>query len=650
MMEKEWPRHSILAIAIIVTWLKTYITYKTSFSITIDNALQEFILFINPLSWLLFVYGISLFFKSDKAKNRYILAIAVISSIVLYANVAFYRFFSDFITLPVLFQKDNFGDLGASAAESVYWTDIAYFIDVIVILLAIKFLKIKSESAAFRKGQRKAYFILSAAVMFFNLGLAEAERPQLLTRSFDREMLVKNIGMYNYHIYDVYIQSKSQAQRALADGSQLVEINNYVSSNQSEPNPEMFGLAEGRNLIVVTLESLQSFTINNEMNGETITPFLNELTEDEDTIYFPNFYHQTGLGKTSDSEFLLENSLYPLSGGAVFFTHSGNSYNSMAESLGKNGYHTSVQHANTKSFWNRDMMYESLNIDEFLDIDSYEIGEGEAVNWGMKDIPFMEQSVEHMTKLPEPFYTRLLTLTNHHPFYLDEEDKMIDEFDSNSGTLNRYFQTARYLDESVKVLFDELKQQGLYENSVIVMYGDHYGISENHNAAMEQYLGKEITPYETAQLQKVPFFIHIPGYGQGHVDEEIGGQVDIRPTIMHLMGVETKEDIQFGGDLFSEEHEEFVVFRDGRFITKDSVFAGNTCYDSETGVEIGQAACEPYIEPAFTELEYSESIINGDLLRFYDEDNGQLILSEKELEKLEKEQQEKEAIEVVPQQ
>lgn len=623
MFKKEWPKHSILAIAVISTWLKTYIAYKTSFSITIDNVLQEFILFINPLSLVLFIYGISLFFKSEKTKNRYLVAVTLISAVILYSNVAFYRFFSDFITLPVLFQTDNFGDLGSSASESVFLTDIFFFSDVIILLLAIKYLKVNTGTAQSVSVQRKAYFILSAAVFFFNLGLSEAERPQLLTRGFDREMLVKNIGMYNYHLYDLYIQSKSQAQRALADGSELVEVNNYIRSNQAEPSEDMFGVAEGRNLIVVSLESLQTFPINNEMNGETITPFMNELTKDEDTIYFPNFYHQTGLGKTSDSEFLFENSLYPLSGGAVFFTHSGNTFNSLSEKLGSKGYHTTVQHPNAKSFWNRDMMYKSLEIAEFLDIDSFEIGEGDAVNWGMKDIPFMEQSVGHMAEMPQPFYSRLITLTNHHPFFLDEEDKFIDEYDSTSGTLNRYFQTVRYMDESVRTLFDELKAQGLYENSVIVMYGDHYGISENHNEAMQQYLNKEITPYETAQLQRVPLFVHIPGYGKGYVEEEVGGQIDLRPTVLHLLGLETAKDIQFGGDLFSEEHEEFVVFRDGRFITEDSVYAGNVCFDRETGEESDPAKCEPYITEALTELDYSESIINGDLLRFYNEEDGQ---------------------------
>ena len=240
----------------------------------------------------------------------------------------------------------------------------------------------------------------------------------------------------------------------------------------------------------------------------------------------------------------------------------------------------------------------------------------------------MQQSVEHMTEMQQPFYSRLLTLTNHHPFYLDEEDKFISEFDSNSGTLNRYFQTARYLDEAVKELFDELKAKGLYENSIIVMYGDHYGISENHNAAMSQFLGKEITPYDTAQLQKVPFFVHIPGYGEGHVNEEIGGQIDMRPTILNLMGIEADEDIQFGDDLFSEEREEFTVFRDGRFITGENVYAGGSCYDLETGEIDDPAGCEPFIDRAMQQLNYSEAIINGDLLRFYDEETGELLTDE----------------------
>ncbi|MBD7983157.1 LTA synthase family protein [Sporosarcina sp. Sa2YVA2] len=620
MRKLNWPKHSILVIAIIATWLTTYIGYISSFNMKIDNMIQEFILFLNPLSFLLFIYGIALFIKSMKRRKIYILSISVITSIIMFSNAVFYRFFNDFITLPVLFQTSNFGDLSSSVFANIHVWDIFFFTDVLLIALAMKFIPYNEQPSNQRKIGNKLYFVVAATVLMVNLGLSEAQRPQLLTRSFDRELLVKNIGAYNYHIYDLFIQSKTHAQRALADGSELSEVANYVNANYAEPNPDMFGVAEGKNVIMISLESLQNFVINNEMNGHVITPFLNELTKDPDTFYFNNFYHQTGLGKTSDSEFILENSLYGRNGGAVFFTNSGNTYNSLSEKLGENGYYTTVMHANNRSFWNRDIMYQALKVDKFYDVDSYEIGEGQAVNWGMKDIPYFEQSIELMKEMPQPFSTRMITLTNHHPFDLDEEDMMIPAYNSNSKTLNQYFQTVRYMDESIKVFFEDLKKSGLYDNSIIIMYGDHYGISENHNKAMGMYLDKEITPLDTVELQKVPMYIHIPGYGKGKVTDELTGQMDLRPTILHLLGIDTKEDMQMGSDVFSPDHEPFVIFRDGRFVTKDHIYTQEVCYDIKTREMDDSGACEPYNERATTELDYSDMIINGDLLRFTEED------------------------------
>ncbi|MBM7713806.1 phosphoglycerol transferase MdoB-like AlkP superfamily enzyme [Bacillus thermophilus] len=610
---------SIPVVAAVMLWLKTYIVYKTSFDIKIENIMQELILFINPLSFLLFAFGIAFFFNSEKIRNRYVMATSFILGFILYANIAFYRFFTDFITLPVLFQTSNFADLGDSALTEIHWYDIIYFVDVIILAVFMKYKRKVEEFVPVKKMHQRAYFLVAFALLFLNIGLAETERPQLLTRTFDREMLVKNLGTYNYHLYDVFLQSKSSAQRAMADGSELVDIDNYVRANYVKPNEDMFGIAENRNLIVVSLESVQSFVLNNDVYGEEVTPFLNSFIKD--SYYFDNFYHQTGQGKTSDSEFLLENSLYPLNRGAVFFTHSGNEYDSMAENLSKKGYYTSTMHANNKSFWNRDIMYQALGYDYYYSATDYEITPDISVGWGMKDIPFFEQSVEMMKEMQKPFYTKMITLTNHHPFRLDEEDKFIDEYDSKSGTLNRYFQTVRYTDEAVKAFIQKLKDEGLYDNSIIVMYGDHYGISENHNEAMAQYLGKEVTPFVSVQLQRVPFIVHIPGVtdqGKGKTISKVGGQIDLKPTLLHLLGVDTKSSIQFGEDLFSDDHRDFAVFRDGSFITKDYVYTDNTCYSKETEQPVEGSLCEPYKEKARVELDYSDKIIYGDLLRFYE--------------------------------
>ncbi|ESU32137.1 hypothetical protein G3A_13450 [Bacillus sp. 17376] len=610
---------SFVLIAIVLLWLKNYTVYKFIFDIDIENTMQEFILFINPLSFLMIVLGIGIFMAGRKQKI-FVVATSFITSFILYANVVYYKEFSDFITIPLLTQTSNMGDLKSSVGELIGWTDILYFSDALLILvLAI----VKTPNISFRKYKSvyaAAFYFSAIGLAFFNLGLSESERPELLTRTFDREILVKNIGTYNHHIYDAYLQTKTTAQRAMADGNQLTEIENYTRAQYTEPSKEMFGAAKGKNIIVVSMESVQEFVIGQTVNGQEITPFLNEFIKD--SYYFDNFYHQTAQGKTSDSEFLLENSLYPLGRGAVFFTHSGNEYMSLAERLKENSYYTAKLHANNKSFWNRDVMYNNFGYDRLYSLPDYEVNEENSVGWGMKDVDFFDQSIQQLKEMPQPFFAQYITLTNHFPFELDEEDKFIDEFDSNSGTLNRYFPTVRYTDEALKLFIEDLKAEGLYEDSIIVIYGDHYGISENHNKAMSQYLGKEITPFVTTQLQRVPMIIHIPGH-EGKTISSVSAQIDLRPTLLNLAGIDTKQDIQFGTDLFSEKQDNFVVLRDGSFITEDAVYTKGVCYDKATGEPTDGASCEPYIEHAKNELSYSDQIIYGDLLRFYRKDEQQ---------------------------
>ncbi|SEN81479.1 MULTISPECIES: LTA synthase family protein [Bacillus] len=619
MRKTFFSKISFMLIAILLMWLKTYAVYKTSFHIKIDNLTQEFILFINPLSFLLLIFGLSLFLKG-KNRNRYIIAMSCLVTFVLLANMVFYRFYNDFLTIPVLFQTSNMGDLGSSIGTLLEPTDLLLAVDIAVLIwLHIRQKAFQSDIPS-TKNERAAYFLFVASVYFFNLGLSEAERPQLLTRSFDREMLVKNISLFNFHIYDGVLQSKQSAQRALADSNSLTEIENYVTANAKDANKRLFGAAKGRNVILVSLESTQSFVINEKLNGEEITPFLNDFIKQ--SYNFNNVYHQTGQGKTSDSEFIVDNSLYPLGRGAVFFTNAGNQYMAAPEILKNSGYYSAVLHANNKSFWNRDLMYDSFGYDSFFDINSYDVTDENSVGWGLKDKEFFEQSSELMKNLPQPFYSRLITLTNHFPFDLDEEDQLIDEYDSSSQTLNKYFPTVRYQDEALKRFIEKLKEDGLYDNSVIVLYGDHYGISENHNEAMGQFLGKEITPFEEVQLQKVPLVIHIPGITdkKPQTIETVGGQIDIRPTLMNLLGIDTKDQIQFGNDLLSDEKLEFTVLRDGSFITDQVVYTDGACYDKETGKPLEETKqCEAFADKAKQELSLSDEIIYGDLLRFYDQ-------------------------------
>jgi lipoteichoic acid synthase len=607
---------AFFAIAVVLFWLKTYAAYQIEFTLGIDNSLQKFLLFINPLSSALFFFGLALLFK--KRMKLVIIVTNFILSFLLYANIAYYRFFSDFITVPVLMStKTNAGQLGDSALSLMSPFDFLYFTDFFI-LIALAVTTFKKVTVENRKSF-KVVLLFAVTVFLFNLGLAEKDRPQLLSRSFDRNYLVKYLGAYNFTIYDVIQNIKSSGQRALADSSDITDVENYRKANFAAPNPEYFGKAKGMNVVYIAMESLQSFAIDYKMpDGQEVTPFINSLVHGNEAFYFENFFHQTGQGKTSDAEFLMENGLYPMAQGAVFVNKAQNTYHAMPAILKGNGYYSASFHGNYKTFWNRNVMYKALGYDQFFDAEYYNMTEENTKNYGLKDKPFFTESMPLLKSLPQPFYTKFLTLSNHFPFEMDPEDTEFPAGNTGDEVVDQYFQAAHYMDEAIEQFFNDLKTSGLYDNTVIVMYGDHYGISENHNEAMAKVLGvEEITPTLNVGLQRVPLLIHVPGL-KGGIQKQYGGQADVRSTILHLLGIDTKDYMELGSDLLSKDHRNWALFRNGDFVSPEIVQVKGKCYSNQTGELLeGTEACKVIAEKVATELLISDEIVYKDLLRFY---------------------------------
>lgn len=633
--------------ALMLFWLKTYVVSRYYFDLEVETWYQELILVLGPLSAGILFFGLGLL-VADRFKNLSIVVTSFVLSVVMYANVMFYRFFTDFLTLPVLFQTDNAGDLGGSAFELMNGWDMYFFVDFVIVWLIYRFKR--PVEMRTRRGSVVKLTCVAAMIFVVNVMLAEVERPELLSRTFDRSLLVKNIGLYNYQMYDVLLQAKTKAHRVFADGKELAPINEKVVKDSVSPSENMRGIAKGKNVVVISMESLQSFVIDNKVEGKTITPYLNKLKRE--SYYFPNFYHQTAQGKTSDSEFLLENSLYPLPSGSVFFTHATNEFDGMPGILADAGYSTSVQHANASSFWNRDVMYPKLGYQKFFDVDSFEVTSANSVGWGLKDKEFFEQSLKNLDeleKLNKPYYTKYITLTNHFPFTLNRSDERIPAWDSGDGTVDRYFTTVNYMDYAIEEFMKSLKDEKKYKDTVFVMYGDHYGISDNHNEAMEKYLGREIDEFEHVELQKVPLLIHIPGQ-KGKVMKTVGGQIDLKPTILNLLGVDTTDRLMFGHDLFSKDRKDLVIMRDGTFVTDRLMYRKGVCYEKKTREELTDGSCDVLRDETKRELEFSDQVIYGDLLRFMkdgkfsntDSESLDEMESEKDVERRLKEESKKE--------
>lgn len=599
--------------------LKTYFSYYVDFSLGVKGLVQNLILLMNPYSLIALVLSVFLFFKGKKA-FWFIFIGGFLLTFLLYANVVYFRFFSDFLTFSTLNQAGNVESMGGAVSASFKWYDFVYFIDTIIYLAILIFKRKWLDNRAFSKKFVPVVMATSVALFFLNLAFAETDRPELLTRTFDHKYLVKYLGPYNFTVYDGVKTIENNQQKALASEDDLTKVLNYTKQKRTEPNPEYYGAAKKKNIIKIHLESFQTFLINKKVNGKEVTPFLNKLSSgNQDFTYFPNFFHQTGQGKTSDSEFTMDNSLYGLPQGSAYSLKGDNTYQSLPAILDqKQGYTSNVMHGDYKTFWNRDQVYKHFGIDNFYDATYYDMSDDNIVNLGLKDKPFFKASADYQSKMKKPFYSHLITLTNHYPFTLDEEDASIDKPNTGDSTVDGYIQTAHYLDQALEEYITDLKKKGLYDNSVIMIYGDHYGISENHNNAMEKLLGEKITPAKFTDLNRTGFWLKVPGKSGG-INKEYAGQMDVMPTLLHLVGIDSKNYLMFGSDMFSKQHNNVVPFRNGDFITEDYKYVNGKIYSNKDNELLTEKPkdFDKNKKQVEKDLEMSDSVLNGDLFRFY---------------------------------
>ncbi|MBO0453880.1 LTA synthase family protein [Candidatus Enterococcus murrayae] len=632
-------RIGFFSLLIALLWLKNMFAYIVDFHLGIQSPMQLFILIINPLSVSMLLLSIGLFIKRSKAAYGTLFIIYALLTIWLFSNAVYYREFTDFITINTMLGAGQVSTgLGESAVRLFRWYDVFYIVDLFLLpaLLFKKKIAVDNKYPRFR--QAAALSALSLLIGSGNIFLAEIDRSGLLSRQFSREYLVKYLGVNAFTLYDSYQTYQNNQIRAEASPNDLKEVESYVKDHYAQPNDSMFGIAKGKNVVYIHLESFQQFLIDYQLTDEngvnhTVTPFLNDLYHGESTYSFDNFFHQVKAGKTSDAETLMENSLFGLNQGALF-TQMGdkNTFEAAPNILKqKAGYTSAVFHGHSASFWNRDKTYKHLGFEYFFDSSYYDINDDNSFQYGMHDKPFLNQSVQYLEHLQQPFYAKFITVSNHYPYsrFKNEEDGF-PVANTKDETINGYFATANYLDTALKEFFDYMKASGLYDNSVFVLYGDHYGISNTRNKELAPLLGKDSdswTDYDNAQLQRVPFMIHVPGATNGGINHTYGGQVDALPTLLHLLGIDSKKYLQLGQDLFSSEHKQVVAFRDGDFVTPQYTFYGGKMYDNLTAQVISEPT--PEQEQFFIELNQevdqqlitSDKITNGDLLRYY-QDSG----------------------------
>lgn len=626
---------------LLLYWFKTMWAYTVDFNLDIQGSYQTFLAVINPLPISLLLIGLALYVKRTKLFYSLAFGIYLLLFVWLISNSIYYREFTDFVTVNTMLASSKVSaGLGAAALELFRPWDVIYILDFPI--LAFFFLKkwIRMDNRPFNKRASFAVTSLSAMLFSANLFLAEIDRPELLTRGFSNYYVVRALGLPAFLGYSANQTYAANKERSKASEADLKPVEEYIQQHYAKPNPEYFGMAKGRNVIYIHLESFQQFLIDYKLNIDDkeyeVTPFLNSLYHSNETFAFSNVFNQVKAGKTSDAETMIETGLFGLNQGSFMVNYGGtNTQQAAPFILSKNGYNSSaVFHGNAGSFWNRNTAYKQWGYNYFFDASYFtKQNSSNSFQYGLNDKYMLRDSIKYLERLQQPFYTKFITVSNHYPYTtsLSGDDLGFPLAKTQDETINGYFATANYLDSSIKAFFDYLKESGLYKNSIIVLYGDHYGISNSRNPSLAPLLNKNSetwSSYDNAMLQRVPYMVVIPGMDKGRIIDTYGGEIDMLPTLEHLLGIDSQKFLQVGQDMLSPDHNQIVAFRSANyFVTPEYTSYSGRTYYTKTGDEITnpddktKADLDKIREAANLQLKISDSIQTGDLFRFFKGDD-----------------------------
>lgn len=628
-------RTGFFCLLVVLFTLKYIFAAYHDFNLGISDFYQHVIMWLSPIGSAILVISIGLYFSKPIISYCAMIILDVANTGLLFANILYYRQFSDFITVKTITNAGKVAPgLGKSAVALLEPSDILLWLDLILLIVLLLAHKIKVDPKSYGLLTPFAVTSFGALILVLNIFLAESSRPRLLRTTFDRSYIVKYLGIDTYTVYDGIKNEQTEQVNRNANTADLNKILAYTKKNNLPYSTKYFGVAKNKNVIIIHLESFQQFLIDLKVNGKEVTPFLNSIYHNQHTLSFANFYHQVGIGRTSDAENMLETGTYGISDGSLFTAlGSSNTFQAAPQILRQHGNYTSaVFHGNVGSFWNRDDVYKNMGYNYFFDQNYFSHDKNDRIGYGIKDKVLFAESVKYLERMQQPFYTKFITVTNHTPFDMDEEDldPAFKTSETSDKSINNYFETAHYLDQAIREFFNYLKKSGLIKNTMVVIYGDHYGLTNSENETLAPIVGESSDTwnnYNNVQMQRVPFMIFSPNL-KGKIKHEVAGEIDVLPTLLHLLGISNHNYVQFGQDLLSPKHRPWIVFRNGTIVSQKYVIIGGkglkgTVYDRKSGKQIinfteqERSEITRLAKEGKKSLKYSDLLNNHNLLRFY---------------------------------
>ncbi len=553
-----------------------------------------------------------------KRKRGIFLVVYALLSLLMFADTMYYNYYNQTVSIRQLWQAKAVTAVPQSFLATLIPASFLLFVDIPFVYRNFK--RYTDKQSQFKwplHGRIKyAVFLMTAVII------------TMVINPFHSAAIarVKTMEFFTSHVYDICETIVDKVAPVSMEKEEILEVLEDVVPEAEGPRYQ--GIGKGKNLIVIQMEAMQDFVIGKEYNGQEITPNLNQLIAG-DSLYFDQYYSNIGKGNTADAEFSTLNSLYPIIDGESYRLFEENTYNGLPWMMREQGYRSFAVHGYEGEFWNRENAYPAQGFEDFISME--DLNQEELIGMGVSDKSMFQQLIPILKNQTQPYFSFVITLTNHHPFILEEQYRTLELLEEDKETkFGQYLETVRYSDEAIGQFIEDLKEAGLYENTVIALYGDHHGMNcgmEDVYDQVSQFIGRS---YDYDEMLNVPLIIHVPGSGINQTISTTGGQIDFLPTIANIMGLPLVESNRFilGQDLTNAK-EGFVAFTsylfEGSFatneivfeISREEIFEGSRAWKIGTNEAVDASYYQEQYDKALLLKQTSKEILVQNLIASY---------------------------------
>ena len=590
---------------------------------------------IRIFSSSLIIGGAVTFITSKWKLARKILLNIFNFGITIYAwvQLGFMDFLGAFISLGSAEQGtkiiDFIGDFLVSINPLDYIVFIMFIISILYYVFESKILKddynrVINYKSAITIISILLYFAVSSLVFYMTVDMSfmqnkyqTVSNKDLLKYSSDPALSIKNFGVTTFLFLDVKSTIIPTEERVLSfDGnntnekeknslsreiddtvwelvkeeetdSSFTTLNNYFMSREITDKNEYTGMFKDKNLIMIMLESV-AYPVFLEEYKEYFPTLYKFQTEGISSI---NNYSPKNNCATGESEMTSVLSLYSIPTTCTVNTYKKNVYpEALLSMFNKNNYYTSAYHDYTDQYYSRSVFEKNFGAMKYYGVTDLGMSYNYLYKEWPSDVTFVKKALPKFIK-EDRFASYMVSVTSHSPYMYSSEwgDEYVSLFKDLKldTTTKRYLSKIKVVDLALTELLKELEEEGILDDTVIVLFGDHYPY------ALSSKQFASLVPYDVSinnEVDRTPFIIY-NSKTDAKVIDKITSPLDYAPTILNLFGIDYDPRLYLGHDIFST-YEDYVIFPDNSWQTQSGfynaskgVYIANENSDSEMSDE-----------------------------------------------------------------